>query len=238
MNILAIETSSKLCGICLCKDKKIIDKLEINNGLTHSETLMPLIKKLLEKNNINISNIDAFVCDIGPGSFTGIRIGVATAIAFVDSSNSAKYTGVSSLEALSYNIKENGYIASVIDCKNNNCYYALFKLENENYSEIIPPTASTIIEMLEKIKQTTNEKVTFVGDGSEIYKKEIENIIDNSIFADENLNILNTINIALAGFKKIETNTTLPLTPLYLKKPQAERQLEESLKSKIKKVAI
>lgn len=231
MKILAIETSSKLCGACLLEDNKLIDKLEINNGLTHSETLMPLIKNLLDKNYLKISDIDTFVCDIGPGSFTGIRIGVATAMAFVDCSNNAKFTGVSSLEALAYNIKEDGFIASIIDCKNNNCYYALYELKDGEYNEILSPTAASISEMFEHIKNTTTEPITFIGDGVTSYKNEILENFKNAIYSSESLNIIKTENLALAGFNKISSGSELPLTPLYLKKPQAQRQLEEKLKN-------
>jgi len=229
MKILAIETSSKICGSCLCEDDKIIDKLEIDNGLTHSQNLMPLIKDLLDKNNLKISDLDAFVCDIGPGSFTGIRIGVATAMAFVDCSNNAKYTGVSSLEALAYNIKEDGFIASIIDCKNDNCYYALYELKNGKYTEILSPTAASIFEMFEQLKNTTNKTITFVGDGVNAYQSEILLNIENAIYASKSLNIINTENLAFAGFNKLSSGSELSLTPLYLKKPQAQRQLEEKL---------
>lgn len=229
MKILAIETSSKICGACLCENDKIIDKLEIDNGLTHSQNLMPLIKDLLDKNNLKISDLDAFVCDIGPGSFTGIRIGVATAMAFVDCSNNVKYTGVSSLEALAYNIKEDGFIASIIDCKNDNCYYALYELKNGNYTEILSPTAASIFEMFEQLKNTTNKTITFVGDGVNAYQSEILLNIENAIYASESLNIINTENLAFAGFNKLSSGSELSLTPLYLKKPQAQRQLEEKL---------
>lgn len=228
MKLLAIETSSTVCGACILEDGNLIDKLEIENGLTHSQNLMPLIKNLLEKNNLKISEIDGFICDIGPGSFTGIRIGVATVMAFVDSSDNAKYTGVSSLEALAYNIKENGYIASIIDCKNHNCYYALYEHKNGEYNEIIPPYASSITEMFETLNKK-NVQITFVGDGVTSYKNEILLNNKNAIYASESLNIINTANLAVAGFNKITNNNIQPLTPLYLKKPQAQRQLEEKL---------
>ena len=231
MKILAIETSSKICGACLCENDRVLDKLEIDNGLTHSQNLMPLIQNLLEKNSLKIPEIDAFVCDIGPGSFTGIRIGVATAMAFVDCSENAKFTGVNSLETLAYNIKEDGFIASVIDCKNDNCYYALYELKNGEYNEIIPPTAASISEMFETLKGTTNTPITFVGDGVTSYKNEILANIKNAVYASESLNIINTANLALAGFNKIKNSNTEPLTPLYLKKPQAQRQLEEKNKN-------
>ena len=130
MKTLSLETSSKICSVAILEDKNLIKKIELDNGLTHSETLMPLIKQILEETNLTLSKIDLLVCDIGPGSFTGIRIGIATIKAFTDSLNIPS-VGVSSLEGLAYNIKTDGIICSIIDCKNNNCYYALYKLENK-----------------------------------------------------------------------------------------------------------
>lgn len=228
MKILAIETSSKICGVCILENLTIISKQELNNGLTHSESLMPLIKDILSQNKLQLSNIDCVVCDIGPGSFTGIRIGVSTAKAFVDSLN-MKYTGVSSLEALAYNVIDDGLICSIIDARNDNCYFALYNLENKSYLEIISPVATTLDEMFEKLNNFNNKPITFVGDGAITYKENIQKNISNSKFASEELNNINTSNLALAGFNKLTSGNTLELSPLYLKKPQAQRQLEEKL---------
>ncbi|MBR3254689.1 MAG: tRNA (adenosine(37)-N6)-threonylcarbamoyltransferase complex dimerization subunit type 1 TsaB [Clostridia bacterium] len=227
MKYLAIETSSALCGVCITEETNLIDKLEIENGLTHSQNLMPLIQELLDKNNLKIADINGFICDIGPGSFTGIRIGVATAKAFVDSFDNISYTGVSSLEALAYNVNINGFVASIIDCKNDNCYFALYNLNNNSLNEIISPIAVSITEMYSLLDKYKNNEITFVGDGALIYKQEITDNTKNSKFLNENENKISTYNLALAGLKKINNNTTLDLLPLYLKKPQAERLLEE-----------
>lgn len=230
MKLLAIETSGKLCGASVLIDDKIIDKLEINNGLTHSESLMPLIQELLERNNLKIKDFDAFVCDIGPGSFTGIRIGVATIKAFVDTFESTKYTGVSSLEALAYNVHESGLICSIVDCKNENCYFALYNLENGKYIEVVPPTASSVLDMFEILRKYSLNSITFVGDGSIMYKDVIISNMENSRFLSDSMNNIDTSNLALAGFNKISNGDTVELSPMYLKKPQAQRQLEEKLK--------
>lgn len=230
MKLLSIETSGKMCGVCLSENEKIIDKLELNNGLTHSESLMPLVKELLEKNNLTIPDLDSFVCDIGPGSFTGIRIGVATIKAFVDTLPNAKYTGVTSLEALAYNSDKSGLICSIIDAKNNNCYYALYNLVNNHYEEIVLPCAVCYFEMLENIKQYSEKNITFVGDGAIFYRNEIKNIFANAFFLPDDLNNLDTSKLALAGFNRISLDNTLDLLPMYLKKPQAQRQFEEKNK--------
>ena len=178
------------------------------------------------------------------GSFTGIRIGVATVKAFSDSLK-INCIGVSSLEALAYNVKEiveeNSYVCSIIDCKNDNCYFALYKKKNNIYAEIIKPSSENIENAISKIKisldnitnNTSNSEknfsITFVGDGSQIFKPTIEKEfamyknIRNIKFADENLNNLNSYSLALAGINNPNTDNVLPL---YLKKPQAQKTLQ------------
>ena len=78
MKILAIDTSSSICSTAILDDEVLIDKNELNNGRTHSENLMPLIDELLKRNNITVKDINLLACSVGPGSFTGIRIGVAS----------------------------------------------------------------------------------------------------------------------------------------------------------------
>ena len=100
-------------------------------------------------------------------------------MAFVDSLK-LKYTGVTSLEALAYNINTQGLICSIIDAKNENCYYALYKLESGNYKELIEPTATTISNMLDTLKKYT-EQITFVGDGIMSYKEKIASNIKKHV---------------------------------------------------------
>ena len=102
MKILSITTSSKICGVAILEDTSIIKEINLNNGLTHSESLMPLIKQIFEETDLTLSDIDLLVSDIGPGSFTGIRIGVSTIKAFADSIG-IQAIGVNSLDSLTYN---------------------------------------------------------------------------------------------------------------------------------------
>ena len=155
MKVLAIDTSSKLCSVAILEDTNLIKKLELDNGLTHSETLMPLIKQLLNECKLSLNDIDLLVSDIGPGSFTGIRIGVSTCKAFSDSLN-IPCVGVSSLEVLAYNIKDDGIICSTIDCKNDNCYFALYQLNNGVYSVLEEPCAKSVDDVLSLLKSDYN----------------------------------------------------------------------------------
>ena len=131
MKILSLDTSSDICCVSILEDEKEIAKLQLDKGKTHSENLMPLISSILKNNNLTLSQIDLFVCDKGPGSFTGIRIGIATIKAFTDSLNIPSI-GVNSLEVLASSITSNGLVASIIDAKNENCYLALYNKRNED----------------------------------------------------------------------------------------------------------
>ena len=236
MKILSIETSNKICSVAILEDKNLIKKIELNNGLTHSETLMPLIKQILEETKLSLSNIDLLVCDIGPGSFTGIRIGIATVKAFADSLNLPSI-GISSLEGLAYNIKNEGLICSLIDCKNNNCYYSLYELKNNTYTLLEEPKADSVENCLNYLNyKYSNSVITFIGDVS-LYKELLENTSKNFILLDStntqinniniNLNNIDVYNLGIAGFNKFNKNgKDENLLPLYLKKPQAQKQLE------------
>ena len=232
MKILAIDTSSNLCSVALLENTKLIKKIELNNGLTHSETLMPLIKQILEETNLKLKDIDLLVSDVGPGSFTGIRIGVATCKAFSDSLN-IPTIGISSLEVLAYSIKNNGLICSTKKKKNDNCYCALYKLNNGVYNIIENPCAKSNQEVIELLKTKYNkEKITFVGNGitsSKIFT--LNNKIKNSLLNFDMTNdqlFLNVENLGIAGYNKFINNSCKceSILPLYLKKPQAEVQLE------------
>ena len=233
MKTLSIETSSKICSVAILEDKKLIKKIELNNGLTHSESLMPLIKQILEETNLNLSQMNLLVCDIGPGSFTGIRIGVATVKAFTDSLKIPS-VGISSLEGLAYCVKNDGLICSIIDCKNNNCYYALYEFKDNQYTLLEPPKADSIENCLNFLNyKYASSTITFIGDGSTIYKDAIKHISSQFVLANEinssiDINAIDVYNLGIAGITNYQKyGETKNLLPLYLKKPQAQRQLEE-----------
>lgn len=271
MKILCIDTSSQYCSVAILEDKKLINKIELNNGLTHSESLMPSIKTVLNESKLNLNDINLIVCDIGPGSFTGLRIGIATAKAFADSLN-IPTVGISALEILAYNIKDDGLICSTIDCKNNNCYFALYSLENGIYNVVEPPSAKSNDEVMELLNSKYSDKnINFVGDTIFSILKLHKGIINlnvfqltttldtktNSLINNQNNNktssinkiqnndqnhsteknqnnskipelYLNIENLGIAGFTKFVKNNFVgeEILPLYLKKPQAQIQLE------------
>ena len=226
MKILSIDTSSNICGIAVLEDANLLKEISQNNGLTHSETLMPIIKNTLENLNIALKDIDLIICDKGPGSFTGIRIGVATAKAFSDSLD-IKSVGISSLEALAYNVKNNGVICSLIDAKNNNVYVGVFENIDGNYILRRNFSTENINDLLSEFKDT-EYSITFVGDGAINYKDIISSALPSKYIFTENNN-LSAYNLGLAGLSHFNNEDYTDLNPLYLRKPQAERMLESKL---------
>ncbi len=232
MKILSIDTASNICGVSILENTNLICQLDCDTGRTHSENLMPMIQQAFNQTNLALKNIDLLVCDKGPGSFTGIRIGIATVKAFHDSL-AIPCIGISSLETLAYSVKEEGFIASILDCKNDNCYFALYELKNEKYKEIVPPTADTLENALTTCKKNSSKTstITFVGDGCETYKNLILSKMENCILANPKNNHLNSYYLGLAGLNQFTQNNWDDVLPLYLRKPQAQRQLEEKNKN-------
>lgn len=237
MKILSIDTSSNICGVSILDDDNLICNLDNDTGRTHSENLMPMIKDALSTAKLTLNEIDLIVCDVGPGSFTGIRIGIATVKAFNDSLN-IPCIGINSLEALAYNIDNNSnLVCSILDCKNDNCYFALYESKEKNFETLIEPQAENIDSTLAILKSYIednfeNTHITFVGDGSKIYQNQIKETFKEAQISDDNLDILNSYNLGTCGYKKYINSEYLneELLPLYLKKPQAQKLLEEKLK--------
>ena len=151
MKILSIDTSSSVCAVAVLENSALLKEKTLDGSLTHSETLMPIIQSVFDDLDFDLKDIGLIVCDKGPGSFTGIRIGVATAMAFSDSLG-IKSIGISSLEALAYNIKENGVICSLIDAKNDNVYVGIFENINGKYILRRNFSAETIYDLLNELK--------------------------------------------------------------------------------------
>ena len=235
MNILSIDTASNICGVSVLNDNNLVCQLDKDTGTTHSENLMPMISLSLEKTNLSLKDIDLLVCDIGPGSFTGIRIGISTIKAFMDSLN-IKCSGVSSLESLAYNVKlefgqsYNGLVCSILDCKNSNCYFALYKFENGICNCLLDPLSDNINNCMDLLKDYIDSNIVFVGDGTIVFRDIITSLFPNCIFIEDDKNSLNSYSLALAGIHKAYFSDSSKILPLYLKKPQAQIQMENKLR--------
>lgn len=223
MKILSIDTASNICTVAILENTTCLKELIVNDARNHSEKIMPLIEQVLAETHLTLSQIDLIVCNKGPGSFTGIRIGVGTVLAFRDSLN-IKCLGISSLEALAYNVNTNGLVCSLIDAKNNNVYFGLFDRKDNNYFQIGNLEFKTIDEAISLLK-SFNKNLTFVGDGSVSYKNILSDNFPNCTFCDKN--DLSSVSLGIAGYNSFKENKQYGIMPLYLRKSQAERALEE-----------
>ena len=133
MIILAISTSSNNASVSLLEDDKCIKELNITNEKTHSEKLMPLVDELFTTTGLSLSNVNLIACDNGPGSFTGLRIGIATVKALAEVKG-IPVIGISSLDSLSYNVSNSDYVCSLIDARNNQVYCGIF---DKNYNKML-----------------------------------------------------------------------------------------------------
>lgn len=222
MKILSIDTSSNLCSVALLEDNQTIQELMIDDNKTHSQNLMPLIQDLFVKSNIGLSEIDLIACNKGPGSFTGIRIGIATAKAIAEVAN-IPVIGISSLDCLAYNVPNaTGVICSLIDANNNQVYSAIF---DKNYNLISDYLADDVSNIASSLNNYSD--ITFVGTGSINYKDILSNINSNIKFSTNNNQ--HSANVGKCAFEKYKngyTENADTVLPMYLRKSQAERMKE------------
>lgn len=218
MKNLAIDTSSAICSVAILEDDKLIDKLELNDGKTHSENLMPLLDEVLNKNGLEVKDIDMISCVVGPGSFTGIRIGVASIKPIAEVLN-IKIASVMSLEALARNVENKETIVSLIDARNNQVYCGIF---DSNYDIKEDYIADDINEVIKILKKYNN--ITFVGNGSVLHKELLSQNLDNIEFSSDNDQ--SAVSAGKIGYKKYLENRLEDadsVIPVYLRKSQAER---------------
>ncbi len=218
MKILAIDTSSEICGVALLEDNNLIQDNSLNNGKTHSENLMILIKEILENNNVDLKDIDLISCVVGPGSFTGIRIGVSTVKALSEV-NQIPIAEVTSLETLAENIGSVKTKVAMIDARNDQVYCGIF---DENNNLIEPYIANSIEFVIDKLKKYEN--IEFSGNGAIKFKELITKKLNNVKFCNCNEQIAENVGrIGLRKYKLNKVKNADELLPIYLRKSQAER---------------
>lgn len=233
MKILAIECSAGPVSCAVTVDGHIVSSAFSNIKVTHSQTLMPLVENVLTSANLKIADIDVFAVANGPGSFTGIRIGIAL-IKGLAAPYGGRCAAVSTLGAMAERFKDfGGIICPVMDARRNQVYNALFKAENGNITRICEDRAISCDDLTKELK-AFSDKIIVCGDGAYVFAPYIENN-DNISTACEELLYQNATGVAAAAYKQVilgETVTALDLRPAYLRLPQAERELKERLERK------
>ena len=242
MKILAIETSTMLGGIAICDDSAgMVAESRLNVKSTHSERLMTEIDHILKQSALSISDIDAFAVAIGPGSFTGLRIGLSTAKGLSYATGKPIVT-VPTLEAFAWNFPFSRYpVCPLLDARRKEVYAALFRWEVDGFVRVVDETAIGIKVLLKEINMcippsprfdkgdeggSLQEAVIFTGEGALSYRDEIIGEMEgHALFAPPEKMVPSPANVASLGMKKAlrgEFSEPVSLVPWYLRKSEAE----------------
>lgn len=224
MKILAIDSTANTSTVALLENDKLLGVYTANTKNTHSETLLPMVKHLLSTLNVSNDQIDVYAVSNGPGSFTGVRIGVATikGLAF---GKDKKCVEVSTIEALAQNLESFcGIICPIMNARRGQVYTGAF-LNGERIIDDTCMMLSDLVPMLEKY----NQPIYFVGDGYSL----VENMSINGFKeTPEALRYQNAFSVGKIAYKRLQSEdytTDKELSVEYLRKPQAEREREERL---------
>lgn len=228
MLILAFESSGRAASVALMRDEKIISENFRCDGVTHSETLLPMAEKLLDDCGVSIKDIDIFAVANGPGSFTGIRIGVST-VKGLSWALDKPCVGVSTPESMAYLCTQydGRLICPVQDARRNQVYNALFRIEDGRAVRIRDDRAISL-DILTEDLLSFDENVIILGDGTEVTKAALDKTNVKYTTAPEEILWPHAWGVAKASIGK-ELLTSQELLPVYLRLSQAERERQEKL---------
>ncbi len=223
MKILCVDTSGPSCSVAVAENNRLIYEALVLNKLTHSVNLMPMVEDALQKSSLSIDDIDYFAAVTGPGSFTGVRIGVS-AVKGMARAQMKPCIAVNALDAYYASFSCSGQLVCAMrDARNKQVYAAIYR-DNER---LLDYSALTLDELFPNIKNY-NGACLFVGDGTYAYKDDIMHFFnDKAVIAPLQLNVLRASSAAAIALNNIDKAVPSDkLSPFYLRKPQAERERE------------
>ena len=224
MKILMIDTSGPACGVAIVKDGKAVYEAELTVGMTHSQRLMPMVDAAMAMTGMTMEEIDLFGAVVGPGSFTGVRIGVSTVKALAHAAGKP-CIGIDALEALAMNVPEfDGVVCPILDARAQQVYGAMFEAGMPP-KRLMEDEAEKLSLFLDRV-EATGKRAIFVGDGVAVSEKAIrERLNDKAVFAPAAQQGLRALCAAmLAETYADKAQDYINLLPLYLRAPQAERE--------------
>ena len=227
MLTLAFESSAKAASVALVRDGKLISQYSQCSGLTHSRTLLPMAEDMLKNAEFGLDKVDVFAVAYGPGSFTGIRIGVST-VKGLAWATEKPCVGVSTLEAMAWHgLAAGGYICPVMDARRSQVYNGLFKIEGEKPIRLCEDRAIALPLLGDELKKL-DAPVFLVGDGAELTAAYLKEQGLPYVLAPDNLRWQSAWGVAMAAMDKTPGNAD-ELLPVYLRLSQAERERQERL---------
>ena len=231
MKILAFDSTAITASVAVAEDEKLLGEITLNNGNTHSQTLLPMAESLFKMLSITADDIDIFACSQGPGSFTGVRIGAATVKGMAFGRNKA-CVGVSTLHALAYNLRGfEGIICPVMNARRSQVYTAIFESDGKSLTRLCADEAIAAAELDEKLA-AYGKKVYLCGDGigvalSEFKKTAVEYTPEEQRYQSA----YSVAQVALEQYKDGKYVSDAELTATYLRLSQAERERLEKEKA-------
>ena len=233
MITLAFDSTAKAASVAVCDDYKALAVYNIDNGLTQSELLLPMAENMLKSLQLSFDDVDLLACAVGPGSFTGVRIGVALVKGLALCKNKP-CVAVSTLEELAENARGlDGVIVPVMDARRSQVYTAIFESDGSDLIRKCDDTAISLSELASILKQYQDKRIYLIGDGYEVTKKALTEEGLSTESTPElliNENAYSVARIALRKFQAKEFCDDLTLSPTYLRMPQAERERLERIK--------
>lgn len=227
MKILAFDSTAKVASVAVCEDEKLLGLYNIDNGLTQSELLLPMADNLLKSLKLSFSDIELLCAAVGPGSFTGVRIGAAL-VKGLGFGRNLPCVSVSTLEELAENITPLcGILVPCMDARRNQLYTATFKSDGKTAERLTPDRAISIETLATELSAYKDESIYLSGDGYEVARRGLE---AHGIHVMETPRLLinesaySCATVALRKYRAGEYTTDLTFSPTYLRLPQAERE--------------
>lgn len=235
MKLLVLDSSGLVASVALIEDDRLIAEYTTGNKLTHSQTLLPMLDEVTKMTSFNIENIDAIAVAMGPGSFTGLRIGAATAKG-LGLALHKPIIPVPTVDGLAYQLFGAAHlICPMMDARRKQVYTGFYRFCGADMEVVKGQCAQSVEDTLAQLKEY-KEPVIFLGDGVPVYRKEIEEAMgEDAIFAPAHANRQRAGAVgALAEvyYQKGIWQSADAFAPEYLRKSQAEREREEQIHGK------
>lgn len=233
MKILSLDSSTECATAAITDHDKLLGEIIINYKKQHSVIMMPMIDSLLKNCGLSISDIDGFAVSSGPGSFTGLRIGMSTIKGLVQATEKP-FVAINSLDGLACNLfNTEGIICPIIDALRGNVYTSFYKFEENRLVSLSELQLLSMEDVISRCKEF-DERVTFIGDGTVKFKETILSSLPKVSFAPSHLNVSKASSIGYLGNIRLMNNDSdnvLSTAPIYLRLCQAEREYEERVKN-------
>lgn len=227
MIILAFDSTAKSASVCVSDGEHVLASYNTDNGLTQSELLLPMAEDALRALKLSFSDVELLACSVGPGSFTGVRIGVSLVkgLAF---GRDIPCAAVSTLEALAENLRGiNGTVVPVMDARRDQLYCAVYKSSTDGMSRAADDGARSFSELADLLREFNGGQIYLVGDGYKIAKDALSALGIETCVTPELLRLENAASVAAIASRKYKNGECVSdreIAPTYLRMPQAERE--------------